>query len=209
MGHEALLAPLLRLEFHAGPPLDLAGVQAILATSANGVRALAARTAVRDLPLFAVGPQTAAAAERAGFVRIRNAAGDAMALAARTREWANPAEGALLHAAGDDAPGTLAESLRVEGFQVRRENLYRVAAAAEMPHAAALALSEGALDAVLLFSPRGAEVFATCARQAGLSTRSLIAVCISENTARALDDNVFLQIRIASAPNQDALLACL
>ena len=77
MGHEALLAPLLRIEFLAGPPLSLDDVQAILATSANGVRALARRTSVRDLPLFAVGPQTAAAAQEAGFVRIRNAAGDA------------------------------------------------------------------------------------------------------------------------------------
>src|ERR1700750_503441 len=79
LGHEALLASLLTVAIHDGAPLPLAGVQAVLATSANGVSALAARTTVRDLPVFAVGPQTAEAAERAGFIRIRNADGDAVA----------------------------------------------------------------------------------------------------------------------------------
>src|ERR1700755_2220735 len=83
MGHEALLAPMLTVEFHGGAPLVLEDVQAIVPTSANGVRALAARTSRRDLPLFAVGPQTAAAADQAGFIRVRNAEGDAVALAAR------------------------------------------------------------------------------------------------------------------------------
>lgn len=209
MGHEALLAPLLRIEFHAGPPLALDDVQAILATSANGVRAVAKRTRRRDLPLFAVGPQTAAAAEAAGFIRIRNAAGDAIALAARAREWADPAKGALLHAAGEEAPGALAESLRAEGFQVRRENLYRAVPVQEMPPEAASALAQGMVDAALFFSPRSAEIFADCARRANLETRSIFAVCISENTASALAGMEFREIRVAPAPNQDSLLAAL
>src|ERR1700749_3338061 len=58
-GHEPVIAPLLKTNFHNGPDISLDGVQAILATSANGVRALATRTRRRDIPLFAVGPQTA------------------------------------------------------------------------------------------------------------------------------------------------------
>ena len=45
MGHQALLAPLLTPRFYDGPLLeesgpDLEDVQAILATSANGIRAI-------------------------------------------------------------------------------------------------------------------------------------------------------------------------
>jgi len=209
MGHEALLAPLLRIEFYPGPPLALDDVQAMLATSANGVRALATRTAVRDLPLFAVGPQTAAAAHAAGFIRVRNADGDAVALAGHAREWADPAKGALFHAAGEEAPGALAETLRALGFQVRRERLYRVNAVQEMPRDAALALAQSIVDAALFFSPRSAEIFVACVQQAGLPTRSLIAVCISENAARPLKLIDFSEIRIAPAPNQDAILSSL
>ena len=209
MGHEALLAPLLTVEFHDGPPLALDGVQAILATSANGIRALARRTVRRDTPLFAVGPQTATAAEQAGFIRVRSAEGDAMTLAARAAEWADPLKGPLLHAAGQEAPGTLAEILRAQGFQVRRENLYWVHAVRDMPPDAALALSRGVIDAVLFFSPRSAGTFAACVHQAALETRSLIAICISENTAKALGNMPFSEIRIAPAPNQDSILSCL
>lgn len=209
MGHEAVLAPMLAVEIPGGAPLDLDGVQAILATSANGVRALAARTARRDLPLFAVGPQTATVAENSGFIRVRNAAGDAATLAARTKEWANPAKGVLLHVAGEDAPGALAETLRAQGFQVRRENLYRVHAVPDMPREAALAISLGHVEAALFFSPRSAETFADCARRAGLDLRSVVAVCISEKTGKALGGMDFREVRIAPAPNQDSLLASL
>ena len=43
-GHKAVIAPMLNIVFHDGPPIELAGVQAILVTSANGVRALSRRT---------------------------------------------------------------------------------------------------------------------------------------------------------------------
>src|SRR4029077_17748920 len=65
-GHVAIVAPLMEVVPHDGPPLALDSVQAVLATSANGVRALAARAARRDVPLYAVGPQTAEAAEQEG-----------------------------------------------------------------------------------------------------------------------------------------------
>jgi uroporphyrinogen-III synthase len=58
-GHQPIVAPLVRVNYHDGPEIDLSGVQAILATSANGVRALSRRLARRDLPVFAVGPKTA------------------------------------------------------------------------------------------------------------------------------------------------------
>jgi len=209
MGHEALLVPLLTVELLDGEPLKLDDVQAILATSANGVRALAGRTRARDLPLFAVGPQTAAAAEKAGFIRVRNAAGDARTLAEQVTDWADPAAGILLHARGEEAGGELAQTLRAKGYQVRGEALYRVRAAREFPAEAADLSRGGRAQAALFFSPRSAKVFAECATRAGLSTKGLIAVCISQNTADALQGLAFSEIRVAAAPNQTDLLACL
>jgi len=209
MGHEALLAPLLTVRIHDGPPLSLAGIQAVLATSANGVRALAMRTQVRDIPLFAVGPQTMAAAQAAGFVRVRSAEGDAAALADAVPRWADPAAGALLHAAGAEGSGWLAEILTERGFEVRRLELYRVETASHLPPPAARALADKTVQAALFFSPRSAQVFADCVGRAGLSTAKLIAVCISANTARALDGLALGEIRVAAAPNQAAMLDCL
>jgi uroporphyrinogen-III synthase len=203
MGHTALLAPLLSPHFEAGPEPDFTGVQAILASSANGIRALVRRTARRDIPVFAVGPQTTQEAAASGFTDIRNADGDAKALAEATARWTTPDRGVLLHVCGAEAPGTLADMLTLRDFSVRRAVLYRVEAARELAPEAREALAAGQMDAALFFSPRSAQIF--CELAEGLPTEKLIALCISPATAKGLT-RPFAQVRTADAPNQAALL---
>ncbi|MBV9550094.1 MAG: uroporphyrinogen-III synthase [Alphaproteobacteria bacterium] len=203
-GHQPLLAPLLQTRWLGGPPLDLAGVAAILATSANGVRAFARRSDRRDIPLFAVGPQTTQEARAAGFAKVENAAGDARALAAAVPGWIAPAAGPLLHICGEDGAGNLAEELTEKGYAVRRQVLYAVDAL-PLPHAAAKALRAGAVDAALFFSPRSARIFLEQA--AGMPLGSVTAFCISPATAAVLPAGTFAAIRVAAMPNQEALLA--
>jgi len=203
-GHVPLLAPLLEPRWFDGPPLDLAGIDAILATSANGVRALVRRTARRDIAIFAVGPQSAGEARAAGFTRVESADGDARALAAAVPRWL--AQGTLLHVCGEQNEGALAETLVAAGYAVRREILY-VVEARPLPDDAAQALQDGMVDAALFFSPRSARIFMEQA--AAMPLRAVSAVCISPATAAALPQAAFREIRIAPKPNQDALLALL
>jgi uroporphyrinogen-III synthase len=211
MGHQIVTAPLLKILYADGPEISLDGVQAILATSANGVRAVAKRTARRDVPVFAVGPQTEAEARADGFTHIRSADGDGMALARATTTWAKPESGVLLHAAGAEAPKLLANELSKSGFTVRREVLYEARAAASLPDSAADALKSDALDAVMHFSPRAAATFSDCVRAGHLGghCKRLICLCISEATAKALSPLHFREMRIAKRPNQQALLELL
>src|SRR3569833_1175222 len=71
LGHEPLLAPMLSTRFHDGPAPALDDVQAILASCAYGVRASARLSPARDIPVFAVGPQTSAEAQNFGFTMVR------------------------------------------------------------------------------------------------------------------------------------------
>lgn len=208
-GHAPVLAPLLEVNFHDGATLALDDVQAILATSANGIRALARRSARRDIPVFAVGPQTAAAAQDAGFSQIRNADGDALALADATTRWATPEKGALLHVSGGSGEGRLADTLTQAGFTLRKAVLYEVTTRDHLPPEAAKALAEGVIDAALFFSPRSARIFRDCVSRENLACDSVLAACISAATAHALTPLRFAAVRIAAAPNQAALLACL
>jgi len=207
-GHQALLAPLLEPRFSDGPPLEEGGeleqVQALLASSANGIRAFIRRSARRDLPVFAVGPQTAQEARDAGFTDVRSADGDAKALAEATRRWATP-EGVLLHVCADDAPGVLADSLTAGGFSVRRCVLYTIDPARHLPPEAETALRQEALDAVMFFSPRTARIFGALSHS--LPTERLTAFCISPATAAGLTRSRFAHIRVATRPNQDEMLA--
>ena len=207
MGHQPLLAPLLSTDFHDGPEPDFTGIQAILASSANGIRALIRRTTRRDLPIFAVGPQTAEEAQKAGFAVVKNANGDAVVLAQATMRWTTPDAGALLHVCGEEAPGTLGEMLAAHGFTVRRCALYAVHPAAALPVEVQAALKQQGLEAALFFSPRSARVF--CDLAAGLPLATLTAFCISPVTAGALEGRGFARVLAAPAPNQAALLALL
>ena len=68
-GVETVIEPLLAIKHINGPFVDVNTVQALLLTSANGVRALARRTDRRDLPVYAVGDATATTARREGFAK--------------------------------------------------------------------------------------------------------------------------------------------
>jgi uroporphyrinogen-III synthase len=210
-GHVPIVAPLMEVRFHEGPPLALDGVQAVLASSANGVRALALRTPRREVTLFAVGPQTAQAARAHGFADVIDADGDAQALAEKVASACDPAAGALLHAAGAETAGRLRQTLQARGFHVESMVLYEAAPVASLPAIAAEALKAGTLDAVMLFSPRSARIFAGLADAAACADACarLQAFCISPATAAALSPLTFARVAVAGIPNQDAILALL
>jgi uroporphyrinogen-III synthase len=212
-GHEAVLAPLMTIEPAPGAEVDLSGVQALLFTSANGVRAFAQVRRERDLPAFCVGNATADAARAAGFARVESAAGDVAALAGLVRQRLNPADGALVHAAGTVVAGDLAGALGAEGFDVRRVPLYRAAAAAALPDDAAGEIRAGRIDAATFFSPRTAETFARLAKAAGLGDElgGIAAVALAPASLEALRrEGCTFGAEIAAArPEESALLDAL
>ena len=211
-GIETLVEPLLSIHPLAVPPLALTGVQALAVTSANGARALGRVWPVGAprLPVFAVGPASAAAARAAGFCRVEAGAEDVAALAQLVAARLDPAAGAVLHAAGSEVAGDLAGLLAVEGFAVRRAVLYRADPALALSAATIAALTRGEIDAVLLYSPRTAMIFAALVHQAGLidACRTLTAYCLSASVAAAAT-LPFREVRVAAHPSEEALLALL
>lgn len=211
LGHEAVAAPLLDIHYIAGDALDLGGVQAVLFTSANGVRAFAARTANRSLPALCVGDATGREAQGAGFTNVKSAAGDVAALAGLAAAELDPAAGALLHPAGTKVAGDLAGLLQGTGFTYRREILYEAVKATALPQAAREALAVGAVDGVLLYSPRTGAAFANLVSAAGLSAAlaTVTAVCLSPAVAIEVQELPWAGVQVAATPDQEALLALL
>ncbi|MGZ9103914.1 MAG: uroporphyrinogen-III synthase, partial [Rhodoplanes sp.] len=191
-----------------GPPLDLSSVQALLATSANGVRAFAARNPQRDLIVCAVGQATAQAARDAGFARIATAAGDVGALAEMVRRTLDPAAGALLHVAGSRVAGDLAAVLGEAGFSCRREVVYEAQRVDRLPEPAATQLRERALDGVVLYSPRTARIFVALAGSAGLASHcsALTAWCLSAGVAEQARALPWRRVVIAARPDSAAMV---
>ncbi|MHA1153998.1 MAG: uroporphyrinogen-III synthase [Alphaproteobacteria bacterium] len=210
-GHEALVEPMLSVAPAPGvtPPLDLDGVQALLFTSANGVRALAELTARRDLPVFTVGDASAETARAAGFGAVESAGGDVDDLARLVVDRLNPDDGVLYQAAASRRAGDLKGALEAAGFTLRREVLYQTVPASDLSGSLRRELAAGRLAAATFFSPRTAETFAGLVEKSGLSgaCAETTALCLSEAVAEKLRGLDWRALRVAERPNQNALLA--
>ncbi len=215
-GIDVTLEPLLAIRPLPEAPIDLTGVQALLFTSANGVRSFAELAGGRDLvgwrelPVFAVGNATGAAARSAGFTQVESAAGDVAALARLVAERLDPKAGALFHAAGSAVAGDLAGLLEQAGFTLRREMLYEARPADQLSPATVTNLANGRFDLVLFFSPRTAATFATLARTAGEGVvngcRKAAALCLSQAVATAARELPWREVKASVRPELSALL---
>jgi uroporphyrinogen-III synthase len=214
-GIETVLAPMLIIRSVADAERHLsetlASAQAVLFTSANGVRAFAAASPRRELPAFAVGDATAAAARIAGFRSVLSAGGDVEDLAELVKARLSPQGGALVHAAGTNVAGDLAGALTPMGFTLHRTLLYEAVPASALDPAAVAALNRGEVGLALFFSPRTAASFATLAAAAGVAgaCRSMAAFALSAAVAAALERLAWRAVRVAAAPTQRDLLAAL
>ncbi|HEY8615220.1 uroporphyrinogen-III synthase [Phenylobacterium sp.] len=157
LGHEALVAPLLAVKTLDDVEIDLTGVAALAFTSANGVRAFADKSGDRSLKVFAVGAATASAARAAGFRSVLSADGDVEALAEGIAARRGELKAAVLHPGAAEPAGDLAGALEKHGVEARRLVLYETGPV-ELTAAQAQTLTRA--DAVLLHSPRAAQVFA-------------------------------------------------
>ncbi len=210
-GHEAVIEPMLSIERRADVslPLPLDGVQALLFTSANGVRAFADLAPERDLPVFAVGDASATAAREAGFTAVESAGGDVTDLARLVRDHLDPDHGALFHPAASQLAGDLQGALEDAGFTLRRAALYEAQPAVDLSSALRRGLAAGDLDVAVFFSPRTARTFVTLIERAGLNAACarLQVVCLSEAVAARLQPLTWARVWVAARPEQDAVLA--
>ncbi len=208
-GLTPVLAPLLTIRHRAGVVPRLDGVQALLLTSANGARALAAAAQERDLPVYAVGGATARTAAGLGFAAVESAAGNVEDLTRLVADSLDPKAGTLYHAAGTRLAGDLAGRLREEGFTVMRETLYEAEAATKLPAPAKEELKTGRIDLALFFSPRTAAAFVTLVIEAGLASgcERAAAYALSPAVGDALSELPWRAIGVSAHPDQESLLA--
>ena len=208
-GYEAVVAPVLEIRPTGEAPPSLQP-DALLFTSAHAVAWTAVLGGVQELPVFTVGSRTAEAARAAGFVDVRNAAGDASALAALVQREL-PTGGTLVHVAGQNRKREPDETLRATGFHVIVWAAYRADPVAELPEPAQGLFRDGSLDAVLHYSKRSASVLVDLVERAGLGEALTVPrhVCLSADVASALTVRAGLRHIVARRPDEDSLLAAL
>lgn len=211
MGHRVTHAPLLEMR-HTGVPLTFTGVQAVIATSRNALRALAAGPYLKDairLPLFVPGKASAALAASLGFTAVIAGDGGARELLPLIAETCRPDQGALLYLSGGQVAFDLEPVLASRGYDVRRQVVYESVAAEALPDAAVREIRAGAATGVILMSPRTAKVFVKLSDVYGLSevAKQNLYICLSDAVAEALAGLGPEHVHIVSQPTQEEILA--
>jgi len=211
-GHEAVVLPLVA--YRDRPFVIPPGPHAAIAfTSARAPGALLRGTALDasdllPLPCYCVGPETIAAARRAGFSRVMVGEGDAAALAARI---ARDRPGPMLYPSAENRAFDLAAALGAAGIAVDEIAVY----GADLPDPgaaafrAALAQCDG--GAALLYSRRTAlQLVALAARHERVGRlAALRLIAISPAVASAMPAPLRGSIRVAATPDEPAMLAAL
>src|SRR6266705_125526 len=217
-GFEVMLAPMLRFEPVAFHDDGDARYGAVIVTSANALRGIAPHlegSRLLQLPLFAVGEHTAAAAHRAGFDNVIPANGDAASLRdsvlasvkAKQLKKASP----LLYLAGADLARDLAGELDERGFTVVTHTTYRMIPVSSLPREACEAFAASGIEAVLHYSRRSARAFLDAARAGGveISALAIPQCCISAAVASVVRDAGAAQVMAAASSDENALFEVL
>ena len=209
-GHDVLLAPLLRIEAAPGVDLGAPPWAAILLSSANGARAVAAhprRGELVVLPALTVGQTSAETARAVGFRDVISADGDAGDLARLATERLAGAKLPLLYISGEDTSGNLAGSLSAAGFAIHTVVAYRAVKADRFPSSVRDALAQGKIDGVLHFSRRSVESYIDCAAGTGDTALGPTHYCLSARAAEPLQAAGAGHIIVAARPDEASLLA--
>jgi uroporphyrinogen-III synthase len=217
-GFEVLCAPMLRLEPVAFRDDMDARYGAVIVTSANALRGIEPRLKghrLLELPLFAVGEQTATAARRAGFTHVISADSDAAGLRdvvlARVKAKQLNRASTLLYLAGADLARDLASELGEHGLRVVTQTAYKMSPVASLPREVCDAFAANRVEAVLHYSRRSARAFLEAARAGGveISALAIPQCCISPAVAAVVRDAGATQVMVAASPDENALFEAL
>ncbi len=212
LGQTVTVDPLMRIETIPIPADALQGCVGTIATSRNGLRALAASPAIsaaRGLPLLAVGPGTAALARDLGFADVTAGKGTGAELVPLIVERARMLSGPLAHVRGEEVAFNLKEALSGHGIELLELIAYRSIPADALRTETQKLLAEGKIDGVILMSPRTATIFAGLIRAAGLEkpARGLVLLCLSKAVAAAAEPIASARVEVAETPDMEGMLS--
>ena len=187
------------------------GAAAVTITSANAVRHAPKEfiAALAALPCHAVGARTAEAARAAGFLSVSEGPGDAEKLADTIA--AGLSGKAIIYLTGRVRFPAFETRLRQAGVDVRAIETYDTVSLNYSDDEIRARLSGQAVDAVLLYSAKGAAALQALAKRAELGhlLGKARIFALSERIAAAFGNAAGKKIDVAREPQEEALLELL
>lgn len=209
MGCTPIAAPMMEIEEVIEPPFDPDKCQAVVTTSANGIRVLSKATDRRDFLVFAVGPASARFAESLGFTNVKMAAGSGKALVGFMRRTIQPTDKPLVYFRADVVQLSIGQELKKANFRTIPRIAYRTKPRTQFNDETLAELNAPTPPEVAVFmSIRGCRLFGDCLDRSGLSdkTSQMIAVSISPAVSDFVRERAWKRVITAADTNGQAIL---
>ncbi|NKB51566.1 MAG: hypothetical protein GKR97_04975 [Rhizobiaceae bacterium] len=212
LGHNCTIEPLLKIRTISSA-LPATKFDGLIITSINSLPML--DTAWPDdqreaVPLLSTGLATAEGARSIGFCNVRHVSGSALNLVDAVPDWmsqnnlSNTAQ--LLYPAAETIAQDVAGLLLKQSISVHRWTVYRAEPVSCFSTQAQIALKNGEIDVVLLYSKRTAHTFVQLMEQNEIPMTKLTAYVLSREISKALPDDLKNQTRCAKQPSETELL---
>lgn len=208
LGCDTLIAPMMDIV----PVTDVqpisATTAALIITSRNALTGIKTLQNIETFPLFIVGKETAALFKAAGFNKIVATAEQSADLPRLIKASVAPNAGALVHITSEHAHTEFYDPLLDAGFGIDQRIVYSADAAKQFDAATLKALNDNALNGVVFYSARTAEIFnslITASGQGGALKR-LTAFCLSDAVAAALDKASWKSVITAKSPTHQSMM---
>ena len=204
-GHEALVCPLTRQVPVTFDPGRIGEADGWILTSPRAAQALAG---LPQRPVFTVGRASERAAREAGAETVIAGHSDWRELSRIIRDHGFARGSRLVHFAGREVAGNLADELRGAGLTCERVVVYAMERVVEADGLVGEALRRRSVDAVALMSPRAARLFCEIIDRLGLAgiASGLCILALSRAIADAAGPLGARDIRISQKPCLTSLL---
>ena len=210
----ALAVPVMRAEQTSFDLPDTLPFQAIIFTSRHAVVAISSidkmgtLTALRSLPVYAVGRRTALAARQAGFGNVTTGPGDGNALVPLIVANLNPDAGDILWPSANIISFDIASRLADFGYAVSQIPVYAIVATSHISSDLSFRLAACSFAAVVAMSARSMKLFSQLLHTSQFAGyRKCITVIASSKAIATAAGSGWANIIVAKAPRRSRVLA--
>lgn len=200
LGHHALSVPLLQVR-PVGRSAVMVEPQALAFTSSHAVRFHPFQRRWAEIPVYAVGDQTAAVVRGAGYCNVVSASGDIGALR-RLIEREVPRSARLVYFSAEEPAEDVARDLRTRGYDASRVAVYETAPVGERQLARALD-ELPCIGGIIVHSAKAGNLAARIVEDAGWRG---VVIGLSKACAASFGHLPGIEVRVAKQPTGAALL---
>jgi uroporphyrinogen-III synthase len=210
-GFVPLIEPVLDISDTDEMPDEPAEGLPLIFTSANAVRAFAKKTALRSMPVYTVGRNTADEARLAGYTNVESASGTAEDLTELLLSAAKTGLTEALYVRGRDVSVDLKQNLTKNGLKIAEFVAYQADPMQKLSISLLKSLDNKEIKAVMLFSVRGAKQFSDLIEQYDRTYRmkSIKVLCISNAVLESCSALPFGGVLVADKPDRYGMIRLL